>query len=187
MEHPDPIPAETFRAAWAAEPARRYGYGLNPRVFWLYAVLVSAFWTTWGVQVARDGFDAGLVFVGIVFTAVSLWVAVLVTTWLMIRARSGVVCARDRLIWRYANRCFAVPWQELDVDRLGLVDRMPEEDRWTLRILNQPLPLIGPHLRLKNLDIFLTMVLLTLEENGRLAGPEKADASPARPKKKEKS
>ncbi len=167
------IDADTFEAAWAEHRGRRYGYGWNGALFALYAVLMLAFWGYWTVELLAKGFAMDLAIVGGVFLGLTLFILVSTAYWNFVRRTSGVVCAPDRLLWRYGRDIYAVPWDDLTIDRLGLSEVRGQNDSWVLHVLGRPLPLFGPHVKLKNLELFLAMALMSLEDSGpKSAGTE---------------
>jgi hypothetical protein len=167
-----------FDAAWGAtEP--RFSYALNRGLILLYMVLLGAFWVYWAVSVARGGLDLVLGVVGGLFFVVTVFVGFNILYWRHFARVSGALCTDAGLLWRHGRQTFSAPWAEIDFETLGLtdVDLSGKKYEYALNVGGKKLYLYRAHIRMRNMEIFMGLLLRALKDAGRIGGPEN-DAKP---------
>ena len=164
------VSADEFEAAWAQAGDYRYDYVLNKGLLVLYGGLLAAFWTYYAITVLSDGFDIGLIVVGLVIAAVSVFVVLTILRWRRFKRLSGVVCEENRILWRTDTQFFVYAWADIDFDTLGLLDVSLATKKYEhyLHFGDAKLALFRPYVRLRNLEVFMGAVLMQLKAHGRL-------------------
>lgn len=179
------IDAQEFLTAWKdAGPDQKFGYELNKGLMILYGVLLTLFWGYWFITVLSGGLDVALGVIGGVFVAVSAWVFWTTIYWRHFARESGVLCEDSRLLWRQGTSAWAAEWKDLNLDSLGLVDVDLAERKYEhfMRVGEQKLALYRPHVRMRDMELFMGTVLIQLKNNGGI--PEGPPPKKARKKSK---
>ena len=167
-----PTEAE-FEAIWeATEP--RFGYSRNRGLIFLYIALLGAFWAYWGASVMSGGLDLVLGILGGLFLAVTVFVVFNVIYWRHFARVSGVLCTPKALVWRNGQQTHAKPWSEIDFEQLGLtdVDLSAKKYEYALNVGGAKLYLYRAHIRMRNMEIFMGLMLKALKDAGRIGGSE---------------
>ncbi|MFT7621727.1 MAG: hypothetical protein ACI9WU_000892 [Myxococcota bacterium] len=169
MSHTTPESSE-FEQAFEAAGDAGFVYQLNRGLLGLYGGLLGAFWLYFLIVVLRDGFDLGLTIVGIILGGVTSFVLFNLLYWKRFVRVSGVVSTDDRILWRHGEKLFAVAWQDIDFDDMGLTDASLGDRKYEhfLNLGGAKLYLFRPHIRMRGMETFLGSLLIHLKEKGRI-------------------